>query len=200
LLQELGLGADVEIDHVEVFPTLQPVLQTGIATSYANNRESVDANTGYLSTAGENAQPCYGAAKVLGLLFTLKSGSMQSTQDSPNFEPANWSVKEVSNTVGTCGQNAFDYGDEWLLTMMQSGVYGFNGGRPEPISREIQNANGPTPAQPKGLWESINWDAATSFWLRNDIVNRRFYCGVALPRRTSGCRRPRPTRRRRSRT
>lgn len=182
--QDIGNEGDVEIDRIEVFPTLEPVLRTAIAVSYINNLESIDNDSGYLDTSDENSQPCYGAAVVLDTLFLMKERSMYSTQDSANYEPGadpGWGVKEVSQVVGTCGINAFDYGDEWLLTMVQSGVYAFNGGRPEPISGELQSQNGPSPAQRKGLWESINWDAAQTFWLRNDIANRRFYCGVALP-------------------
>lgn len=179
--QGIENGADVEIDRIEIYPTVQPVYQTDIAASYANNDESIDNDTGYLDTSEDNAQPCYGAAIVLEQLILLKERSMYSTQDSPNYEPADWDVQPISQAVGTCGINAYDYGDEWLLTMVQSGVYGFNGGKPEPCSRELQLQNGPTPTQAKGLWESINWSAAQSFWLRNDIINRRFYCGVALP-------------------
>jgi hypothetical protein len=177
----LGAGADLEIDRLEIYPTLAPVNQTDPLVSYVNNLESIDANTGAISTAGENSQPCFGGAVVLDELYLLKERSMYSTQDSANFEPNKWGVREVGQAVGTCGQNAFDYGDEWLLTMGQSGGYGFNGGRPECVTRELQLQNGPTPAQKKGLWESINWNVARTFWLRNDIVNRRFYCGVALP-------------------
>lgn len=173
----IGVGADVEVDRLEIFPTVQPVLTNLIATSYANNSESVDSNTGYPDTSDENTQPCYGAAVVLDQLFLLKERSMYSTQDAPNYEPGGdpgWGIHEVSQQVGTCGVNAFDYGDEWLLTLCRSGVYGFNGGRPEPVSRELQIQNG-------GLWEAIDWSQANSFWLKNDIINRRFYVGVALP-------------------
>jgi hypothetical protein len=180
----IGAGADVEIDRVEIFPTLQPVLTTDVGMSYPEDLESIDADTGYLDTSEDNSQPCYGGAIVLEQFILLKEHSMYSTQDSPNYEPGDdpgWDIQPISQAVGTCGINSYDYGDEWLLTMEQAGVFGFNGGRPEPCSRELQLQNGPTPTQKKGLWESLNWAYGQSFWLRNDIINRRFYCGVALP-------------------
>ena len=166
---------DFEIDRIEVFPTLQPVLPGPLA-SYVDLPEAVDGVSGPLNTNGQNNQPCYGGAVIYDQLYLLKERTMLTTEDSPNLEPSDWSVHQVSATVGTCGTNAFDYGDEWLLTACRSGIYGFIGKAPTPVSRELQ---GPTTAT--NIWENIDWSAGNSVWLRNDLANRRFYVGIPLP-------------------
>lgn len=170
----MAAGADLEIDRVEIFPTLTPVLNSPLV-SYVNNLEAVDINSGSLGVDDTNTQICYGAAIVFNSLYLMKERSMLQTQDSPNFEPDEWVVDPVSQAVGTCGQNAFDYGDEWLLTVCRLGTFGFNGGLPQPVDRELHNQN-----PKKSVWDQINWNARTSIWLRNDLINRRFYVGVPM--------------------
>ena len=167
--------ADVEIDHIDIYPTRQPVLP-GPMLSYVDEPEAVDGVSGALSVNAQNSQACYGGAVIYDQLYLLKEKSMLTTENSPNFEPADWSVHQVSATCGTCGPNAYDYGDEWLLTACRSGVYGFIGKAPVPVSRELQG-----PASNSSIWEAINWSAGNTIWLRNDLVNRRFYVGVPLP-------------------
>jgi hypothetical protein len=66
-------------------------------------------------------------------------------------------------------------GNDWTLLLHKSGLYVFDGGTPYPISRELQ-------AQQPGaaLWDQINWAAASTFWLANDLQARRMYLGVAM--------------------
>jgi hypothetical protein len=170
----LAVGGDVEVDRIEIFPTDTPVLNSPWA-SYADNLEAVDIDSGSLGVDATNTQICYGAAIVFNSLYLLKERSMLQTQDSPNFEPDDWVVDPVSQAVGTCGPNAFDYGDEWLLTVCRLGVFGFNGGVPQPVDRELHNLN-----PKKSVWGQINWNARTTIWLRNDLIHRRFYVGVPM--------------------
>jgi len=60
------------------------------------------------------------------------------------------------------------------MTACREGIFGFNGGQPIKLSLEIFN-----------LWNCINWDAAYSIVLRNDVANKRFYCAIPLPTGTS---------------
>jgi hypothetical protein len=172
--QNIGYGADVEIDRLEVFPTYAPLNSTSVRVSYVDNFEAFDANTGNLGLASHNTQPCLGGFEMHDQLYFLKSGSMESTEDVAGIEPSGegggWSVREVSNRVGTCGINAYDYGEEWALTACRNGVYGFNGGQPIRID-----------FQQKEIWESINWAYGYTICLRNDIPNRKIYCAVPLP-------------------
>jgi hypothetical protein len=171
---DIGVGADVLVDRLEIFPTATPLNATQIRVSYADNFEAFDANTGVLGLAAYNTQPCYGAFEMHDELYFLQSGSMQSTQDVPGVEPSNpdggWKVGEVSNKVGTCGIHAYDYGEEWALTACRNGVYGFNGGQPIRID-----------FQQREIWELINWSYGYTIWLANDLPNSRIMVGVPLP-------------------
>lgn len=177
-VDSITAGASVEIDRIDIFPTNRPVDTTTIWCSYADKFESVDGVTGTLGVGADNAQPAQGAYQLIEQLCVEKSGSISITQDSPNYEPNDWTVKTITG-AGTLGPNSFDSsdtdGEEWALTANRSGVYYFNGGRSAPISREIQGAGGSS-----SVWEMIYWAAASKIWLRNDLVNRKFYIGVPM--------------------
>jgi hypothetical protein len=175
-LQNTTLNTDVIIDRIEVFPTLTPYLLPQVYGSYADNPEAIDASDsgGIIDTTSENPQTCFGGFVMHDLLYLLKLNSWYSTEENPNSEPGGWALKEVSNKVGTCGIFAYDTGEEWAMTACREGIFGFNGGQPIKLSLEIFN-----------LWNCINWDAAYSIVLRNDVANKRFYCAIPLPTGTS---------------
>jgi hypothetical protein len=165
----LASGVTVEIDRFEIYPLNQPVLTTDLIASYFDNDEAFDGVTGLLGVGEENNQPAIGAFVNYDILYVLKTNSMFSTQDSPNNEPAGWTIREVSNKIGTCGILAYDYGEEWMVTACRAGLYLFSGGEPVKISQEIQ----PT-------WDAINWTAASSIWVRNDTTKRKVLIGVPM--------------------
>jgi len=175
-LEDTAIGSDVLIDRIEVFPTLTPYLLPQVYGSYANDLEAIDASDtgGIIDTTSENSQTCYGGFVMHDLLYLLKLNSWYSTEQNPNSEPGGWALKEVSNKVGACGIHAYDTGEEWAMTACREGIFGFNGGQPIKLSLEIFN-----------LWNCINWDAAYSIVLRNDVANKRFYCAIPLPTGTS---------------
>lgn len=171
-VQNMGVNADVLIDRIEVFPTLFPFLKTEVYGSYTNYPEEIDASGdgGIIDTSTENPQPCMGGFVLRDSLYLLKTNSMYSTSDNPNSEPGGWSLKEVSSRVGSIGISSYDTGDEWAVMANRSGIYGFNGGIPQPLHREIFQ-----------IWEAINWNAGNTIVLRNDTVNRRILCAIPLP-------------------
>jgi hypothetical protein len=171
----LSVGAGVEIDRIEIFPTNRPVDTTTIWTSYAGKFESVDINTGTLGVGADNAQAATGAFEILEQLYIEKSKSLCVTQDSPNYEPNNWQVRQASDRAGAVGPNAFDEGEEFAVSASRNGVYYFDGGKPQPILRELQNS-----AKGLNLWESINWEAGATIWIRNDLNNRRLMIGIPM--------------------
>lgn len=162
-------GATLLVDRTEPYPTLEPVLGTELQGSYADNLEAFDGVTGPLGVGEQNNQPALGAFINYDILYILKSGSLVSTQDSPGNEPANWTVREVSNKAGVCGINAYDSGEEWATWASRAGLWAFNGGQPITISPEI-----------KPTWDAINWLHGDTIWVRNDIVNRKIYVGVPM--------------------
>lgn len=176
---DIAYTADYEIDRMEVFPLNQPVLTNNIRVSYNNaynNCEAFDGESGNIDVSEFNIQPCYGAAVVYDVLYFLKQSSTYSTQDIPGVEPGGsdgngaWPLHEVSATVGTCGINAYDYGEGWLITACRNGVYIFNGGIPVRLD-----------FQQKELWETINWAASETISVRHDQRNRKILVAIPLP-------------------
>ncbi len=171
-VQNMGIGADVLIDRIEVFPTTFPFLKTEVYGSYVGKPESVDASRsgGILDTSIQNPQAVMGAFVIRDSMYLLKTSSMYVTKDNPNSEPGGWSIDEVSSRAGACGINAFDTGEEWAITGCRNGLFGFDGGKVELLNLEVLQ-----------VWDAINWDAGNSIVIRNDIENRRIYCAVPLP-------------------
>jgi hypothetical protein len=172
----MGVGADVLVDRIEVFPTEFPYLKTEVYGSYLNEPEEVDASPegGIIDTSTENAQTVFGGFVMRDQMYLMKSSSLYSTRDNPNSEPGGWSLTEVSNRAGACGINAFDVGEEWAVMACRNGLYGFDGREPQLINLEILQ-----------VWNQINWNAGNSICVTNDTQNRRIYISVPLPTGTS---------------
>lgn len=168
-------GAGAQIGRIEVFPTNHPVDTTTIWTSYTGNFEAVDIVTGQLGCGVDNAQPAVGAYQILENLYIEKTASRCVTQDSPNYEPNQWNVPLASQGVGAIGPNAFWSEEEFSISVNRPGAYLFDGGKPMPISRELQSTgtNG-------SVWETINWAAAKTIWCRYSTTDRRLYIGVPM--------------------
>jgi hypothetical protein len=167
---DLGPGADVEIDRLDVFPTAIPVLETTVYGSYANDFESVDAVSGQVQFISENRQRVNGAMVLYDTFYGLKDSSMYSLRSQPNLEPAQWDQPEVAQRAGACGTLAFDFGEQWFVTACRNGIYLYEGGQPGKIMQEIYQ-----------IWDAINWTAKSSIWMRNDVTGRRLFIGIPLP-------------------
>lgn len=169
----IGAGADIEIDRIEIFPTAIPNLGTKVFGSYAGLPEQVDAVTGMGDFISENQQPVNGAVVMYDTFYGLKgqgpNASMYSWQASPNLEPAQWTEPEVAQRAGACGPMAFDFGEQWIVMACRNGVYLFEGGQPGKIMQEICQ-----------VWDAINWKAAETIWVKNDVTNRRLLIGIPL--------------------
>ena len=170
-IQNMGQGADIETDRMEIFPTLEPYLMAQVYGSYPNSPESIDASGtgGIIDTTSENPQTAFGGFVMHDLLYLLKEKSLYSTQDDPSSEPGGWGLQEVSNDVGTIGINSYDMGEEWMVTACRKGIYGFNGGQPQKLMHEIYQ-----------IWDAINWTYGNGIVLRNDIIERKMYCAIPL--------------------
>src|ERR1700678_1751575 len=166
----LAPADDILIDRTEPFDLSQPVLSTQLRGSYENNFEAFDDVTGNLGVGVENQQPVTNAFELFDNLYIIKSGSFVETSDNGVTEPDGWTVKEVSNKVGTPSIHGVDVGEGWALIAGLAGLYIFEGGKPQKISPEIDP-----------LWNTINWTYGYTMWLRNDTNNRRILIGVPLP-------------------
>jgi len=171
-------GTTIVIDRNEPFPTEQPNLSTQVTGSYVNNFEAFDESGegGIVDTAGENQQAVRSAFTLYDTLYLVKTGSFVSTQDNGSTEPSGWSLRIVSNSVGTpsiygvtTGIDEPNTGEAWAIIAGQPGGYIFNGGEPIKITEEIQS-----------LWNYINWAYGHTLWVKNDVKNRRIYFAVPL--------------------
>ncbi len=170
---ELGDGADIEIDRIEVFDTSIPILTTIIYGSYAGLPEQVDAITGKVGVSSENQQPVNGAVVMYDTLYLLKGSldgsSMYSLQASANLEPAQWDEPEVAQKSGSIGILSYDFGEQWIVEANRNGVYLFDGGQPGKITQEIYQ-----------IWDAINWPYGYKIWVHNDVRRRRLFIGIPL--------------------
>ena len=163
-------ATSVLIDRIEPFPTLAPVLTTQLRASYFDNFEAFDQVTGNLGIGTQNQQPVKNAFSIFDNLYIVKSASLYSTADNGVTEPDGWSVREVSNKVGTPSIHGVDVGEGWALIAGLAGLYLFTGGDPVKISPEIDP-----------LWQTINWQYGQTIWLRNDTNTRRLFIGIPIP-------------------
>jgi hypothetical protein len=76
--------------------------------------------------------------------------------------------------VGTPSVAGVDVGEDWAVIAGRAGMYIFDGGEPIKISQEIQP-----------LWDTINWAAGQTLWVRVDTRNKRILCGVPTGAATS---------------
>lgn len=164
-------NANVEIDRIEPFPTLNPVLTTQLRFSYAENFEAFDQITGNLG-ASQNQQPIRNVFELFDNLYIVKTKSFFSTSDNGTTEPNFWNVRTVSDKVGTPSIHGVDVGEGWALVAGEAGLYIFTGGDPVKISPELDGN--------PGLWQSINWKYGYTLWLRNDTTNRKIYIGIPI--------------------
>ena len=62
-----------------------------------------------------------------------------------------------------------DVGDDFAVIAGRDGLYLFTGGEPQKLSQEIQP-----------LWDSINWAAGSSIWVKVDQQAKRILVGVPI--------------------
>ena len=162
-------GGGFVIDNIEIFPTALPYNASLVRASLAADPESYDGVSGLLSVAENNGQAVRAAFVLRGQLYFVKEHSIYSTQDDGVNEPANWTLTEVSRTVGTFSVHGAEVGEDWAVIADRSGLYIFDGGEPVKISQEIQP-----------LWDQINWAAGHTLWVRVDTRAKRILVGVPM--------------------
>jgi hypothetical protein len=167
-------GAGFIIDNIEIFPSAQPYNASLVRASRADDPESYDGVSGFLSVSENDGQGVRAAFRLRERLYFVKERSFYVTEDDGVNEPASWTLNEVSRTVGTPSVAGVDTGEDWAVIAGRAGMYIFDGGEPVKISQEIQP-----------LWDQINWAAGQTLWVRVDTRNRRILCGVPIGTATS---------------
>lgn len=169
----LASGKTLTIDEGEVIYTDDPYFQPA-RFSYVNNPEAFDGVTGVLGPAGDPS-PIRCCTNIRGTMYLHTGRESHSTNQSGSLEPSNWTVNKVSGAVGCV--SAFgvdsgrtgteDSGEEFDLIADRGGLYIFAGGEVTKISQEIQS-----------LWDTINWAAKKTVWVKDDVYARRVYVGI----------------------
>jgi len=167
-------GAGFIIENIEIFPTAEPYNASLVRASFAEDPESYDGVSGFLSVSENDGQTVRAAFLLRERLYFVKERSFYVTEDDGVNEPASWTINEVSRTVGTPSVAGVDTGEDWAVIAGRAGMYIFDGGEPVKISQEIQP-----------LWDQINWAAGQTLWVRVDTRNKRILCGVPIGSATS---------------
>jgi hypothetical protein len=167
-------GAGFLVENIEIFPTEEPYNTSLVRASYAEDPESYDGVTGYMNVSEDDGQTVRAAFLLRENLYLVKDRSIYVTADDGVNEPASWTIKEVSVTVGTPSVAGVDTGEDRAVIAGRAGLYMFDGGEPVKISQEIQP-----------LWDQINWAAGQTLWVRVDTLNKRILCGVPIGAATS---------------
>jgi hypothetical protein len=162
------------VENIEIFPTTQPYNTSLVRASRAEDPESYDGVSGFLNVSENDGQTVRAAFLLRERLYFVKDRSLHVTEDDGVNEPASWTINEVSRTVGTPSVQGVGIGEDWAAIAGRSGLYIFDGGEPIKISQEIQP-----------LWDTINWAAAQTLWVRVDTRNKRILCGVPVGAATS---------------
>ena len=162
------------VENIEIFPTSTPYNNSLVRASFAEDPESYDGVSGFMSVSEDDGQAVRAAFLLRENLYLVKDRSIYVTSDDGVNEPASWTINEVSVTVGTPSVNGVDTGEDWAVIAGRSGMYVYAGGEPIKISQEIQP-----------LWDQINWAAGKTIWVRVDTRNKRILCGVPLGAATS---------------
>ena len=155
-----------EIDYVEVFDTSDPTSRSVLWVSDPGSPESVNLATGVVPVAENDGQDILNVFELRGNLYVCKEHSLYVVTDDGN-EPADWSVDQVSDVVGTVSPHGVALGDGWATIVDRDGLYYFTGGMPEKISQEIQ----PT-------WDALDWGWAIKAWVTVDPGDKRVYLYV----------------------
>ncbi len=162
-------GESFVVDNIEIFPTSDPVNGSVVRASRVESPESYDGVTGFLSIAEEDGQQVHAAFVLRGNLYFVKDRSLHATADDGVNEPSLWTITEVSQRIGTPSIQGADLGDDFAVIAGRDGLYLFTGGEPQKLSTEIQ----PT-------WDTINWAAGETLWVRVDQQAKRVLVGVPL--------------------
>jgi hypothetical protein len=168
------LNAGFLVDNIELFPTAEPYNTSLVRASFADDPESYDGVSGFMKVSENDGQTVRSAFRLRERLYLVKDRSLHVTEDDGVNEPASWTINEVSRAVGTPSVAGVDVGEDWAIIAGRAGMYIFDGGEPIKISQEIQP-----------LWDTINWAAGQTLWVRVDTLNKRILCGVPTGTATS---------------
>ena len=147
-------------------------LPSGWLVSLAGDPESVLDTTGIVQCAENNGENAITLREFKGIVYLLKERSGH-VLNPDTINPSDWRPKEEWTGSGPCGPRAADVCTRFMIYVHRSGVWHFDGGTPNRISKEIPIT-----------WKNINWAAAETIWVMIDEESHEVNIGVPTGKST----------------
>lgn len=182
----LDNGATVAVTEIEIITGTDPYRDNESRWSYVINPEAFALTTGNLGP-DDDASPIRSFALLRQTAVLGTAEGIHSFSDT-TAEPDEWSVNQVTRSVGLLSVKSFDAGkfgtgdsaEDWLPIASHNGVYIYAGAQPFKISQEISRGPKPQSQDPRKTWDDINFAAQQTVVAKNDPSTRRMYFSVPL--------------------
>lgn len=186
VLRVYGLGTGgpnfiIQATELELVYAQNPYNDSLDRVSYVENPEGFAQTTGNLGPEDDTTPiRCHSLQRNNVLLKT--AGGTHTFQQT-DAEPDQWTVNQLSRSVGASSIRAGDPGqfgtgdaaEDWDVTLNQNGLYLFAGGEFWKVSQEVAAGRGSQPTL-----DSINWAAQQTIVVKNDVHRRRILMAVPI--------------------
>ena len=166
LLTATTAGTYLVVDDAEIIFANQPVVPNQLRGSYAFNPFGYDGETSLLDLDTTNSVTA--AFQQREYLYVLTDEGLYQGKDNAQSEPYGWSIAAYADKCGASSPDAVDSAEDAAWWGGRYGGRVFSGNpSTQKITQEIST-----------IWESINWTAQTSIWVKNDPVQKILYYGI----------------------
>lgn len=155
-------------------PSTNRFFQTGIPgfasshfVSQAGDAETYQGSTCEVIVGEDDGERCICVREFTnGTIFSLRERSgFILTPSTAN--PVDWNAQRQWSKVGPCGPRAVDVAGDFLIFVHRSGIYKYESGEPELISKENPY-----------WWDTVNWAAQQTIWCVIDAEKRVVRIGL----------------------
>ena len=151
------------------FQTGVPGLASSHIVSQAGDAETYQGSTCVVTVAEDDGERCICVREFTnGTIFSLRerSGFILSPSAA---NPIQWNAQRQWSKVGPCGPRAVDVAGDFLIFVHRSGIYKYESGEPERLTKEIPY-----------WWQTINWAAQETIWCSIDLEKHIVRCGFPV--------------------
>lgn len=151
------------------FQTGIPGFASSHFVSQAGDAETYQGSTCEVIVGEDDGERCICVREFTnGTIFSLRERSgFIITPSTAN--PVDWNAQRQWSKVGPCGPRAVDVAGDFMIFIHRSGIYKYESGQPELISKENPY-----------WWNTINWAVQQTFWCVIDMEKRVVRVGVAV--------------------
>lgn len=156
------------------FQTGIPGFASSHFVSQAGDAETYQGSTCEVIVGEDDGERCICVREFTnGTIFSLRERSgFIITPSTAN--PVDWNAQRQWSKVGPCGPRAVDVAGDFMIFIHRSGIYKYESGQPELISKENPY-----------WWNTINWAVQQTFWCVIDMEKRVVRVGVAVGNSTA---------------